>query len=108
VEVEWASYNKDAYTPYLGNLLQTARSLVAMHKPRTDECRSAENYMENIQPLVLDESRFIYHKEDLFTLASMRERRELSLLQGPIERFLQRWNARFIEVRQDSALARTD
>jgi hypothetical protein len=64
--------------------------------------------MENIQPLVLDESRFIYHKEDLITLASVRDRRELSLLQGPIERFLRRWNARFIEVRQDSALARTD
>jgi hypothetical protein len=71
-----------------------------MHKPSLDEYKSMENFVDNEKPLVPKESGFVYQKEDLVTLASIRERREISVLQGPVERILARMNSTFIEVCQ--------
>jgi hypothetical protein len=71
-----------------------------MQKPRTDEHRSVESYIDNEAPLCDGENKFIYAREDLVTLASVRERREVSLLQAPFERFLRAFHSRLTEVRE--------
>jgi hypothetical protein len=69
--------------------------MIAMGRPTSSEYRSVENYMDNEKPLVEDEAKSYYCKEDLI---SLRPGREHAWLDATIETTLRRFNCNFIEV----------
>ena len=79
----------------LADLLLKAQSMIALGKPTSSEYRSVENYIDNEKPLVPDEAKSYYCKEDLI---SLRPGREHAWLDATIETTLRRFNCNFIEV----------
>lgn len=69
--------------------------MVSMGRPTSSEYRSVENFIENEKPLVEDEAKTYYCKEDL---VSLRPGREHAWLDASIETSLRKLHCRFIEV----------
>lgn len=84
---------ESAFNEY-ADLLQKAQTMIAMGRPTSSEYRSVENYLDNEKPLVEDESKSYYCKEDLI---SLRPGREHAWLDATIETALRRLNCNFIE-----------
>jgi hypothetical protein len=72
-----------------------AQSLVALNKPSASDYRSVEGYIFTKQPLVDEESAFIYRKEDLITL---RDGREMAMLDNLFEKVLRILHCSFLQV----------
>lgn len=69
---------------------------MSFKKPSSDEWQSVENYIWNRKEIDEQETRFVYHKEDLITL---RPGREHAWLDRSVERLLRWLNCDLIEVR---------
>ena len=82
-------------TPWIGNYLLLAQSLVNMNKPSDRDHRSVVNFIENYQPLAEADRGFVYQKEDLVAL---RNSRDITWLDRGVERFLWLIRCKPIEV----------
>ena len=91
----------DADLGELGRVLTQAQQLCAMNKPSTHDHRSVINFFENVEPLVEEERKFIYHQEDLVTI---RAGRENAWLDAVVEKFLRLYPCRPMKVRMSSSL----
>lgn len=69
--------------------------MVALNKPAARDYNSVEAYIFDKKPLIDEESRFIYMKEDLITL---RDGREMACLDSFTEKMLQIFHCRWLQV----------
>ena len=83
-----------------GELLRQSKELVSWNTPSTRDYASVVNWMDTEAPLFEAESAFIKEKEDLITL---RPGREHAWLDAFIERTLQAFHCRFIQVGASSS-----
>lgn len=108
------SYNNTVSFPwvatrYLPSQLQDdwilkAHKMVALKKPASRDYKSVETYIFNKKPLVDEECGFIYEKEDLITL---RDGREVAVLDSFIEKMLQLFHCSLLQVRPHFMLSVT-
>jgi len=73
--------------------------MVALNKPAARDYKSVEAYIFDKKPLVDEEAGFIYRKEDLITL---RDGREMALLDSFTEKMLQIFNCSLLQVLYNS------
>ncbi len=69
--------------------------MVALNTPANRDYKSVEAYIWDKKPLMDEESGFIYCKEDLITL---RNGREMALLDSCIERMLKMFHCSLLQV----------
>ena len=79
-----------------GQLLLQAQQLVSLDKPADRDRASVQNYLETAPvPLLVEDSAFVYEKDDLVTLQAGREH---AWLDACVERLLKYCRCRLIEV----------
>ena len=83
------------YRLELAQILGAAHQLMSLNKPAPGDYKSVEAYINNEKPLEQAEGSYIYRKEDFITL---RAGRDHAWLDTSIERLLQVFNCRLVEV----------
>ncbi|KAK8061067.1 hypothetical protein PG997_015288 [Apiospora hydei] len=71
-----------------------AQQMVSLNRPAERDYQSVESHMFSTKPLVDEEYRFIYQKEDLITL---RDGREMALLDSLTERLLRTFHCPLLQ-----------
>ena len=89
----------------IGELLLQDQSLVALNKPASRDLKSVQNYMFDKKPLLGEEGAFIREKGDLITL---RDGRELALLDGFMERLLRASHCSLVQVSHRNVQVKTE
>ncbi|KAK6822850.1 hypothetical protein PG987_014395 [Apiospora arundinis] len=71
-----------------------AQQMISLNRPADRDYRSVESHMFSTKPLVDEEYRFIYQKEDLITL---RDGREMAVLDSLTERLLRTFHCSLLQ-----------